>query len=384
MEQQILNKLLDKLLDKDNDVADFYNQNIKHIEVISPDEVFEAMQGQRNRGRTETELLVIVDKTINILHKQLSAHPKTIPSKGTFIYYLNEENKALKKRLDDFKLLLVNKDLSTVRKHGLALAEDLKNYDAHLLKLENILFPAMEKEESRFLDLSIMWALHDEIRAIQKEAKRIFDQDQCDLKTMSIVIGGLFFKYYGHIQKQELLLFPAAEKWIGPADMEGLHKQSFDIGFAYIDAPKDNRQKRDNNVSRQGVIYDSSTGSLNIEQIDALFRNLPVDLTVIDHNDKVAYFSDNSERIFPRTPAVIGRKVQNCHPPKSLAMVEEILDSFKENKKNEAVFWINLNARMVLIKYYALRSETGKYLGTLEVTQDITDIKTLDGEKRLI
>ena len=78
------------------------------------------------------------------------------------------------------------------------------------------------------------------------------------------------------------------------------------------------------------------------------------------------------------------RKVQNCHPPKSLAMVEEILDSFKENKKNEAVFWINLNERMVLIKYYALRSETGKYLGTLEVTQDITDIKTLDGEKRLI
>jgi len=128
----------------------------------------------------------------------------------------------------------------------------------------------------------------------------------------------------------------------------------------------------------------SETGEFLTEELEAVFNTLPVDITFVDKEDRVRYFSQSKERIFPRTKAIIGRKVQQCHPQKSLHVVEEILNDFRENKREEAGFWINLGGRLIYIRYFAVRDKAEKYLGCLEVTQDITDIKKIEGEKRLL
>jgi len=126
------------------------------------------------------------------------------------------------------------------------------------------------------------------------------------------------------------------------------------------------------------------TGSLSKEEIEAIFNNLPVDITFVDKENTVRYFSQSKERIFPRTKAVIGRKVQNCHPQKSVHVVNQILEDFKNGRRDVAEFWINLNDRLIYIRYFAVHDKNGDYLGCLEVTQDITDIKKIEGEKKLL
>ena len=126
------------------------------------------------------------------------------------------------------------------------------------------------------------------------------------------------------------------------------------------------------------------TGDLSKEVLDALLETLPVEISFVDENDTVRYFNKNGNRIFPRPPSVIGRKVQDCHPKKSLHKVNQILDDFKNNRRDAAEFWIDMRGRKVYIRYFAVRGKGGKYLGCLEVTQDITDLKKIEGEKRLL
>jgi len=127
-----------------------------------------------------------------------------------------------------------------------------------------------------------------------------------------------------------------------------------------------------------------NTGALTAEQIDLMLRHLPVDISFVDETDTVVYYSGTPERIFPRTPGVIGRKVQNCHPPKSVDVVERILKAFKAGERDAAEFWIELRGRFVHIRYFALRDKAGTYRGTLEVTQDATAVRGLRGERRLL
>jgi len=126
------------------------------------------------------------------------------------------------------------------------------------------------------------------------------------------------------------------------------------------------------------------TGELSTEELEAVLNTLPVDITFVDKEDRIRYFSQTKEIIFPRTKAVIGRKVQQCHPQKSLHVVEQILNDFKKNKREVAEFWSNLKGRLIYIRYFAVRGKVQEYLGCLEVTQDISDIKKIEGEKRLL
>jgi PAS domain S-box-containing protein len=127
-----------------------------------------------------------------------------------------------------------------------------------------------------------------------------------------------------------------------------------------------------------------STGNLSHVEIEAIFNSLPVELTFVDKEDIVRYFSQTKERIFTRTQAVIGRKVQQCHPQKSLRIVNQILEDFKSGRRNVAEFWIHLDGKLIYIRYLPVRNEKGGYLGCLEVTQDITSLKSIEGEKRLL
>ena len=126
------------------------------------------------------------------------------------------------------------------------------------------------------------------------------------------------------------------------------------------------------------------TGTLSEEEVGAILDSLPVDISFVDKEDAVKYFNKAGKRIFARTKAVIGRKVQLCHPQKSVHIVNNILEAFKTGKKDAAEFWIQMNDRLIHIRYFAVRDKNGKYLGTMEVTQDLTNIKKIEGEKRLL
>ncbi len=124
--------------------------------------------------------------------------------------------------------------------------------------------------------------------------------------------------------------------------------------------------------------------TLSTETLEAIFDTLPVDLTFVDETDTVRYYSRGEERIFRRTPAVIGKKVQDCHPQQSVHKVEQVVSDLKTGRSNVAEFWIDLKGRKIYIRYFAVRDKAGKYIGTLEVTQDITDLQKISGEKRLL
>jgi DUF438 domain-containing protein len=126
------------------------------------------------------------------------------------------------------------------------------------------------------------------------------------------------------------------------------------------------------------------TGSLSKEQIEAIFNTLPVEITFIDKEDLVRYFSQPKDMIFSRTKAIIGRQVQLCHPQKSVHLVNQILEDFKDGKRDVAEFWINLEGKLIHIRYFAVRNKNGEYLGCLEVTQNIPEIKKIEREKRLL
>ena len=129
---------------------------------------------------------------------------------------------------------------------------------------------------------------------------------------------------------------------------------------------------------------DLPTGNLQLDQLIAIFSHLPVDLTFVDADEKVRFYSEGPHRIFPRTKSVIGREVVNCHPPKSMHIVQQILDDFRSGARTQADFWIDMCGMKISIRYYALHDEQGKYLGCLEVTQDITEFQQLTGQKRLL
>jgi len=141
---------------------------------------------------------------------------------------------------------------------------------------------------------------------------------------------------------------------------------------------------KERELTAEGNRLALDTGALSVEQVNLLLTNLPVDVSFVDENDTVVYYSATRERIFPRTPGVIGRKVQNCHPPKSLDTVTRILSSFRDGSRDTAEFWIELNGKFIHIRYFALRDGGGRYRGSLEVSQDATGIRALRGEKRLL
>jgi hypothetical protein len=159
--------------------------------------------------------------------------------------------------------------------------------------------------------------------------------------------------------------------------------QAHETGWCYINPTlKSEANKTDKNLA--SGMTDLDTGVLSREQIIRLFENLPVDITFVDEEDTVRYFSGGKHRIFPRSNAIIGRKVQNCHPPESVHIVNQIVEAFRNGRKNEANFWINMKGKFIYIRYIALRSSTGEYKGTIEVSQDVTDIRSLEGERRLL
>lgn len=368
---------------------ELYNKYLDDIQQVTPQDVFLVEYEQLQLGLTPRELLSVVDKLINVFYHTLKEYSWERPLAGSFLYYMMEENKGLLKRLDDFKVIIKRQDYKTDFQLIKKSLEDISTYNNHLLKLENIVFPYMEKRMERFEGLKIMWSLHDDVTTSLKSLIQSLGDGIEDVKSFNVEIGSLFFVLHGLVQKQELILFPSATEVLDPEELAAMHIQSFDYEFVFIEQPAKPDIRiheilgvKENDLGEKKIHME--TGVLSFEQIENMINVMPVDITFVDANDKVAFFSRPVDRIFPRSVAIIGRDVRNCHPPESVHIVEKILADFKSGQRTSESFWLKMRGLFLLIQYFVVRNNNGDYLGTLEVSQEISEIRSLEGEKRLL
>lgn len=365
---------------------ELYERYLKDIEQVTPQLLFRVMNKQLDMGISPKEALVYVDKLVNVFYKPLKNYPWQAPKEGTFLFYLMEENQGLQGVMERMRLLLKEGNYRTNRQGLITEAEALALYHTHLQKLENILFPYMEKKNQAYGGLKIMWALHDQARSHLKSLLVMMKDPETDDQSVNVALGQVFFDYSGLAQKQNLIMFPAASALFTEEEFLAMHEQSFDYDFVYIEAPTLDPFVKNRQFKRaigEGVVH-TATGHLSFEQVELLINTLPVDVTLVDEHDKVAFFSRPKDRIFPRSAAIIGRDVRNCHPPESVHVVVDIINAFKEGSKDNASFWIQMGGMFILIQYFALRNDAGTYKGTLEVSQEISGIRSLEGEQRLL
>ena len=349
-------------------------------------------------GMKKEEIRKLCDVHMAIVKEQLEKQmPNMKPSQPISI--LMEEHKIMLQMGEKLtalsnKILRVN-DMRYVTKeiHEVEhVAEDFTDAEKHYLREENVLFPSVEKHGITEPP-AIMWMEHDQIREQKKQLHKLI----ADLKTSGFEsfkqqlwetaksMGNLLSN---HFYKENNILFPAAMSVVTEAEWMDVRREFDEIGYCCFTPPELGAvAPAESKVVQTQVpkgILNFETGNLTKEQLEALLNTLPVDVTFVDSNDTVQYFNKPDKRFFVRTKAVIGRKVAMCHPEKSLHIVSRIVESLKSGKKNVAEFWITLNNRFLLIRFFAVRDSSGKYMGTMEVVQDLTDLKKLEGERRLL
>ncbi len=356
------------------------------LDNVTPQDAFEVFNAKLQDGYMPKDIFEFLDRVINVFHSSLSEYSWETPEENSFLDIMMRENRGLEKKLNQIRPVLLDREVRQKRGILLRLLNELEEFDAHYLKKENILFPYMEKKKGIFHGLTIMWSLHDEAREDIANMKKIVESDRFDDNEFNIQIGRLFFTLLGIVHKEEHILFPAAMEVIEGEEWEEMNLQSIEYGFPFIDPPAIDREGKEELELEEfdGMTFKTDTGQLTMEQILLIFNALPVDFTFVDEDNKVRYFSNPKDRLFPRSPAVIGRDVNMCHPAESVHLVEEIVDAFRTGKEDSASFWINLRGRMILIQYFALRDSSGNYKGVLEASQDITEIRELEGERRLL
>ena len=341
-----------------------------------------------------------INKALNVFHKQILAQEQVSLPEEHFLTYLKKENRELERRLQNLKSWVKdfnneNLDSLKIAEHLRIGVEDLMQMEKHYIRKENILFPYFEKEFPQYKCLGLMWSIHDDIRNRQKALLMALLEIDLDKKHINKLLGDLFFDMYTIIFREEYLLFPVALHAVNQDAWDEMLQQSDALGYAYIQAPKIKKKEKvktdqsfvsdflsENKLENTLLNFD--TGLMTLQQAILLLNNLPVDITMIDENDKVCFFSNPKERFFPRSKAIIGRTVQNCHPPESVHIVNELVEAFRDGSKDSEPFWIEMKGRFILIQYFALRDEKGFYKGCIEVSQDLTDIRSLTGEKRLM
>jgi len=272
--------------------------------------------------------------------------------------------------------------------------EKVKEFIRHYERKENQLFPYLEKYQF-YGPSRVMWGIHDEIRANIKKLGEMLKTDDVDSKATGAVFKELFTAMTEMIYKEEKILIPAALEKLEEEDWAAIRAEENQIGY-FVVTPGDQWKPKNVQIKIESqpvstesstipeILIPLSTGFLTQGQIDLMLKTMPVDITYVDEKDEVRYFSQTPDRLFPRSPAIIGRSVQNCHPASSVHTVQKILDDFRAGRRKMAEFWIRMGKIFVYIRYFAMFDESGTYRGTLEVSQEISHIQSLQGERRLL
>ena len=359
------------------------------IETVTAAETMQILDRLLSEGYSVEQVKRNVGKIINVFYKSLNKNRWNKPGEGHFLYYLMLENREVEKIIAEARPAI--KSILQGAGAGQEIARNilrnfitrLKDYELHYIKKENILFPYLEKAFPEYRCLKLMWSFHDDFRESLKILESELKSDKPGKELLNRELGRLFFVIFPIIFREEQIVYPVSIQVMQETDWEEMLKQSFETGWCYNIKPL-KKENTVNSIQDKSGMINLDTGFLSPEQLILLFNNLPVDITFVDQNDEVRYFSGGKHRIFPRLKAIIGRKVQNCHPPESVHVVNEIIDSFRKGSKDHADFWIQTKGRFIHIRYFALRNARGEYMGTIEVSQDVTEIRNLQGEKRLL
>jgi DUF438 domain-containing protein len=298
-----------------------------------------------------------------------------------------EENTLMRDLIDQINSL----DIKENREAFKILFEKLCRVEKHFARKENQLFPYLEKYGWTSPSQN-MWAFHDDIRAIVKVTRNLVDTDE--LSSLSISLDNLFRNLEHIMQVEEQRLLPNAMNMLDEDDWKEMRDGDEEIGWMFDEAPtpypevtyihpSQDTQKRKLPFSLEGRI-DLDQGHMLPEQINWLLKFMPVDITYVDENDIVIFYNRGENRVFPRSAGIIGREVKFCHPPKSVDQVLMILREFKAGRRDEAEFWIEFKGKFIHIQYFAIRDEKGTYRGVIEMSQDVTHIRNLKGQQRLL
>ncbi|TAH72128.1 MAG: DUF438 domain-containing protein [Anaerolineaceae bacterium] len=420
--QKILKELIMELHDGKT-VDDVKERFAKLIEGVSATEISMMENQLIKEGMPVSEVQRLCDVhaavfkgSIEEIH--MPENPADRP--GHPIHTFKMENRALERLMDKnirpmLKELEEN-DSQELRDKILAEYTKLYEIDKHYLRKENLLFPYLE-QYGITAPPKVMWGVDDEIRADLKDVLANLKDASYDAKKLSTKADAAIDRVHEMIFKEENILFPMAQETLTEDEWLKIAEESSELGFCIYEPKREwkparvnveEKTKQESKTSGSEVsdeiqdkiepisaepINGKSTGSayINFEtgiltqkEIEAMLNTMPVDITFVDKDGIVKYFSQGTERIFPRTKAVIGRSVSNCHPPASVHVVEKIVEDLMSGKKDHEDFWIKMGDKYTLIRYFAVRDMDGNYLGTMEFTQNIAPIKAIEGEKRLM
>lgn len=322
---------------------------------------------------------------------------------GHPVHTFKKENRIIETHIDQEVLRFLSdytEDLSKGNRERLQQSlNKLVTIDQHYSRKENLIFPYMEKYDIT-APPQVMWGVDDEIRDKLKAVVRMFEADKVNIPVLNKAVREVTAQVIEMIFKEEEIMFPMILETFSQQEWIAIEKSSAEIGYTMLSAVKrwmpaalDKGDKTDvsENVKRTEVVDTTvmngeipfDAGSLTAEEVNSILNTVPLDMTFVDANDRVKYFTQGKERVFDRPITIIGREVKHCHPPKSVHIVEQIVTDLKSGKKDNEDFWIKMGPMFVYIRYFAVRSKSGDYLGTLEVTQNIKPIMELEGEKRL-
>jgi DUF438 domain-containing protein len=360
-------------------------------------EVVEVEQELMAEGMKQEDIIRLCDLHTEALKGTLEQPAvKPIPP-GHPIDTFRKENQAVKWELASLQTLYgaveamkdeedASGSMEKIQAHFNALLDVEKHYS----RKENLLFPFLEKHGVTGPS-KVMWGKHDETRALLKGAMEALRSAKTisagEAKSLvQLVLRPASKSIEEMIYKEEQILFPMSMDTLSEAEFHEISEGSLEIGYCLYDPGETWKPEgaAEALAEKEPTRIQLPSGSFTAGELNAILNTIPFDLTFVDRDDTVRYFTQGRERIFTRSRAILGRKVQNCHPPSSVQIVERILDDFRSGRQDRAAFWIPLKGRFIHIEYFALRGAGGEYLGTLEVSQDLTEKRKLEGEQRLL
>ena len=381
----------------------------------TPDEFAYAEQSLKGVYKDE-EILDRMDDLLNLFDGVLVRAENEYPENHPLWVYLEEINAVEKVALEADELL---KQEKFIKNPWLGIFDSLAQWRTHLSRKQNQLYPMLE-DHGFDRPTRIMWTFDDGVRDAISASYALLREDKYEEFLASV--PETLEKLRDLNSKELEVLLPTSYKLLSDEEFVRMSKNDHEIGYAIIDPPglyvvpginDSAAQLNANNSGQNGavsneflndlagllskyvgpvggaavskdVVLDVATGKLTLEQINLLFRHLPVDLSYVDENELVKFYSDTPHRIFPRSANVIGREVKNCHPAKSVHVVEEIVEKFRSGEQSQAEFWINKPGLFIYVIYTAVRDENGKFRGVLEMMQDCTHIRELEGSRTLL
>ena len=360
--------------------ADLKERFRELISDVGPSEIAEMEQALINEGMPSEEVKKLCEVHVEVFREGLDKGVVPGLPAGHPVHTFMLENRAAEAIISKLEAALEPEpDIAALKEQ----MERLSDITIHYQRKENQLFPLLEANGISGPS-KVMWALHDDIRAMLKDVRGKLEGPEFSVTAVKAAAHMVADMIY----KEERILYPMSLEALNEEDWARVRKGEEEIGYAWIQ-PEEGWEPMGGTA--QAVLIAEKVGSLNLdtgqltaEQVNLMLTHLPLDVSFVNEHDEVIYYSATEDRIFPRSPGVIGRKVQNCHPSKSVEVVEKILSEFKAGRKDSADFWIEMAGKFILIKYFAVRDSDGNYRGTLEVSQDVTSIRKLTGQRRLL